>query len=80
MSHVSQITESCLTDRRVMSRSPSHVTQETRHTVAEGGVKSYIVEPEMLSTHTHTFTRETALNPSWNPAGVEPGNQEGPGC
>jgi len=21
-----------------------------------------------------------ALKPSWNPAGVEPGNQEGPGC
>jgi len=22
----------------------------------------------------------TTLKPSWNPAGVEPGNQEGPGC
>jgi len=23
---------------------------------------------------------QTALKPSFNPAGVEPGNQEGPGC
>ena len=26
------------------------------------------------------FSEDTALEPSWNPAGVEPGNQEGPGC
>jgi len=51
MSHVSQSHELCDTDRRVMShRSTSHVTQESRHTVAEGGFQGYIVEHKMLST------------------------------
>ena len=63
-SHVS-MTESCHT----RDTCAPHVTQETRHTVAEVCVKSYIVEPEMLSIHTHTFTRETTLQPFLEPSG-----------
>ena len=27
-----------------------------------------------------SVVRDATLKPSWDPAGVEPGNQEGPGC
>ena len=51
MNRATQIDESCLKDQRVMShRSTSHVTQESRRNVAEGGIQGYIVEHKMMST------------------------------